>query len=131
MGRAPKKIHLERKAKIKKTNFGNYKKQHLTLKFLKMAGYNITGTVFKANDKEVVGKNNFEKRVLWIRTEEQYPQTIAIEFSGTNIDLMDDLKPFDRVDVKFGINGNYIESDKNGNEAVFNTLKGFGLKKLA
>ena len=95
-----------------------------------MANYSITGTVFKAHEMEIVGANNYQKRMLWLRTEEQYPQTVAIEFSGSNMDLMDGLKPFDRVDVKFGINGRYIESDKNGNEQVFNSLRGFGLKKI-
>ena len=95
-----------------------------------MANYSSTGTVFKVHETETVGTNNFQKRVLWLKTDEQYPQTISIEFSGQNIDLLDGLRPFDRVEVRWSLNGRYIESDKNGNEQVFNSVRGYGLKKL-
>ena len=95
-----------------------------------MANYTSTGTVFKVHETETVGTNNFQKRVLWLKTDEQYPQTVSIEFSGQNIDLLDGLRPFDRVEVRWSLNGRYIESDKNGNEQVFNSVRGYGLKKL-
>ena len=95
-----------------------------------MANYSSTGTVFKVHETETVGTNNFQKRVLWLKTDEQYPQTVSIEFSGQNIDLLDGLRPFDRVEVRWSLNGRYIESDKNGNEQVFNSVRGYGLKKL-
>ena len=95
-----------------------------------MANYTSTGTVFKVHETETVGTNNFQKRVLWLKTDEQYPQTVSIEISGQNIDLLDGLRPFDRVEVRWSLNGRYIESDKNGNEQVFNSVRGYGLKKL-
>ena len=95
-----------------------------------MANYTSTGTVFKVNDKQVVGQNNFEKRVLWLKTDEEYSQTISIEFSGSNIDLLDGLKPFDKVEIKWGLNGRYVEANNGKPENVFNSDKGFGLKKL-
>lgn len=96
-----------------------------------MANYTSTGTVFKVHDTETVGANNFQKRVLWLKTDEEYSQTVSIEFSGQNIDLLDDLKPFDRVEVGWSLNGRFVEAKGEKKENVYNSVRGFKIKKLS
>ena len=95
-----------------------------------MANYTSTGTVFKVHETETVGTNNFQKRLLWLKTDEEYSQTIAVEFSGQNVDLLDDLRPFDKVEVRWSLNGRFVEAKGDKKENVFNSVRGYGLKKL-
>ena len=49
--------------------------------------------------------DRFSKRVIWIKTDEQYPQVWEVGIQGK-------------------------KSDKNGNERIFNSINGFGIRKL-
>ena len=72
--------------------------------------------------------DRFSKRVIWIKTDEQYPQVWEVQFVNQNIDLLDNIEVNDRVEIQFGIQGK--KSDKNGNERIFNSINGFGIRKL-
>ena len=72
--------------------------------------------------------DRFSKRVIWIKTEEQYPQVWEVQFANQNIDLLDNINVNDKVEIQFGIQGK--KSDKNGNERIFNSINGFGIRKL-
>ena len=39
--------------------------------------YQIDGVIDTVFPEEAVGQNGFKKRVLWLKTEEQYSQTLA------------------------------------------------------
>ena len=72
--------------------------------------------------------DRFSKRVIWIKTDEQYPQVWEVQFVNQNIDLLDNIEVNDRVEIQFGIQGK--KSDRNGNERIFNSINGFGIRKL-
>ena len=72
--------------------------------------------------------DRFSKRVIWIKTDEQYPQVWEVQFVNQNIDLLDNIEVNDRVEIQFGIQGK--KSDKNGNVRIFNSVNGFGIRKL-
>ena len=73
--------------------------------------------------------NGFKKRVLWLKTEEQYSQTLEIQFTQYNVELLDGYQSGERVRVMLGIAGR--KNEKDGKERVFNSLNGFGISKLS
>lgn len=88
----------------------------------------IDGVIDTVFNEEQIGNNGFKKRVLWLKTEEQYSQTLEIQFTQQNTDLLDGFGHGDRVKVTFGIAGR--KNEKDGKERVFNSLNGFGISKL-
>lgn len=70
---------------------------------------------------------NFTKRVLWLKTDEQYPQTLEIQFVNQNVDLLDNFSSGDRAEVTFGVNGKL--NGKGGEDRVFNSLTGYRIIK--
>ena len=88
----------------------------------------IEGIIDTVFNEETVGANNFKKRVLWVKTEEQYSNTFEIQFLQHNTDLLDGLKAGERVRVTIGLNGK--KNEKDGKERVFNSMNGFGISKL-
>lgn len=51
--------------------------------------YQIDGVIDTVFPEETVGQNGFKKRVLWLKTEEQYSQTLEIQFTQYNVELLD------------------------------------------
>ena len=91
--------------------------------------YVIDGVIDTVFDEEIVGNNGFKKRILWLKTEEQYSQTLEIQFTQYNTELLDGFQSGERVRVMFGIAGR--KNEKDGKERVFNSLNGFGISKLS
>ena len=90
--------------------------------------YQIDGVIDTVFPEETVGQNGFKKRVLWLKTEEQYSQTLEIQFTQYNVELLDGFQSGERVSVILGIAGR--KNEKDGKERVFNSLNGFGISKL-
>ena len=44
--------------------------------------------------------DRFSKRVIWIKTDEQYPQVWEVQFANQNIDLLDNVKTLGEEAVK-------------------------------
>lgn len=91
--------------------------------------YQIDGVIDTVFPEETVGQNGFKKRVLWLKTEEQYSQTLEIQFTQYNVELLDGYQSGERVRVMLGIAGR--KNEKDGKERVFNSLNGFGISKLS
>ena len=87
--------------------------------------YKVKGTITDVFPKEQITEK-FSKSVIWLKTDEQYPQQIEIQFVNQNTDLTDNVKAGDTVEVQFGIQGKF--SEKNGN--VYNSLNGYGMAKV-
>ena len=90
--------------------------------------YTTEGTIETIFPEETHGNNGFKKRVIWLKTEEQYPQTLEVQFTQYNVGLLDGFHNGDRVRVTLGVNGRKTEKD--GKERVFNSLNGFGIAKI-
>ena len=65
----------------------------------------IQGRVKQIFPSQTMGQNGFEKRDLLIITEEQYPQTIIIQFTQQRCDLLDSLQVGQVVKVYINIKG--------------------------
>ena len=90
--------------------------------------YEIKAKVDTVFAEETVGTNNFKKRVVWVETEEQYPQTLEIQFNQNNTSMLDGFKEGDKVKVMVNVNGR--KNTKGENTRVFNSLVGFSISKL-
>jgi len=74
-------------------------------------------------------KNDFKKRSVILVTNDKYPQTLQIDFTNKNIEL---LKPFQiEEDVTIGINLRGTVSDKDPNNIrYFTNINGWRIDKL-
>ena len=90
--------------------------------------YTTEGTIERIFPEETHGNNGFKKRVIWLKTEEQYSQTLEIQFTQYNVELLDGYQSGERVRVMLGIAGR--KNEKDGKERVFNSLNGFGIAKI-
>ena len=82
----------------------------------------IQGQIKKIFPSEYVGANGFEKRDLVIVTEEQYPQTIIIQFTQGRCELLDNVRVGERVKVYINIKGREWTNPQ-GETKYFNTIE--------
>ena len=87
--------------------------------------YKVKGTITDVFPTEKITER-FSKSAIWLKTDEQYPQQIEIQFVNQNADLVDNVMAGDMVQVQFGIQGKF--SEKNGK--VYNSLNGYGMAKV-
>ena len=87
----------------------------------------IQGQIKKIFPSEYVGVNGFEKRDLVIVTEEQYPQTIIIQFTQQRCDLLNNLQVGQNVKVYINIRGREWTSPQ-GEIKYFNTIEGWKIE---
>ena len=89
----------------------------------------IQGRVKQIFPSQMVGQNGFEKRDLVIVTEEQYPQTIIIQFTQQRCDLLDSLQVGQVVKVYINIRGREWRSPY-GEIKYFNTIEGWKIEVI-
>lgn len=97
-----------------------------------MADLTITGTVQVVfNRIDTPGKNGtFSKRDIVIRTEEQYPQDIAIQFTQDKCDLLDAYKVGENVTIAYNLRGNMNGwTNPQGEVKYFNTIQGWKINR--
>lgn len=88
----------------------------------------IQGTIKLIKDTQIVSEK-FKKRELVITTEEQYPQTILVEFNQDKCDVLD--KYYEGQNVKVFINIRGREwINLQGEVKYFNTIQGWKIEKL-
>lgn len=85
----------------------------------------ITGLVHRIGETEEIGNNGFTKRQLVVETQEQYKQTIPIDFVKDKTSLLDGLVVGQRVEVSINVRGN----EYNGKYYV--NLQGWKIEKEA
>ena len=89
----------------------------------------LQGKIKLIEDTKTYGEKGFRKRGMVITTEEQYPQSIMIEFVQDKVDLIDKYKVGD--DVKVGINvGGREWVNPQGETKYFNSITGWRVEKL-
>ena len=89
----------------------------------------IQGRVKQIFPSQTMGQNGFEKRDLVIVTEEQYPQTIIIQFTQQRCDLLDSLQVGQIVKVYINIRGREWRSPY-GEIKYFNTIEGWKIEVI-
>lgn len=86
----------------------------------------VTGTVKKVFQEQQISPS-FKKREVVVTTEEQYPQTVAIEFTQDKTDLLDNVNEGDRVSISINIRGREWTSPK-GEVKYFVSLQGWKIQ---
>lgn len=89
----------------------------------------IQGRVKQIFPSQTMEQNGFEKRDLVIITEEQYPQTIIIQFTQQRCDLLDSLQVGQFVKVYINIRGREWRSPY-GEIKYFNTIEGWKIEMI-
>ena len=89
----------------------------------------IQGRIKQIFPSQVIGQNGFEKRDLVIVTEEQYPQTIIIQFTQQRCDLLNNLQMGQNVKVYINIRGREWTNPQ-GEIKYFNTIEGWKIEVI-
>ena len=89
----------------------------------------VTGKIVHIGQTEAVGASGFRKRDVVVTTEEQYPQTISIQFVQDKCDMLNAYKIGDNVEVGVNLRGRGWV-DPQGVTNYFNTIQGWKIKKL-
>ena len=89
----------------------------------------IQGRIKQIFPSQIIGQNGFEKRDLVIVTDENYPQTIIIQFTQQRCDLLDSLQVGQRVKVYINIRGREW-TNQQGETKYFNTIEGWKIEVI-
>ena len=89
----------------------------------------IQGRIKQIFPSQTMGQNGFEKRDLVIVTEEQYPQTIIIQFTQQRCDLLESLQVGQNVKVYINIRGREWTNPQ-GETKYFNTIEGWKIEVI-
>jgi translation initiation factor IF-3 len=88
----------------------------------------VVATIKRIKPIQTVGANNFKLQEIHVTTEEQYSQTLAIQFVQDSTKLLDNFKEGDKVSIDINLRGR--EVIKEGQEpAVFNSINGWRIEK--
>jgi hypothetical protein len=84
----------------------------------------ITAQIKRIEATKSVGANqDFKIRDLIVTTDEQYPQTLCIQFIQGKCDELDKFAPGQKVKIDINLRGK--ETVKDGKVNVFNTIQGW------
>ena len=89
----------------------------------------IQGRIKQIFPSQMIGQNGFEKRDLVIVTDENYPQTIIIQFTQQRCDLLNNLQVGQNVKVYINIRGREWRSPY-GEIKYFNTIEGWKIEVI-
>lgn len=88
----------------------------------------ISGTVYHLGESITVSAN-YEKRELVVKTDEQYPQFILIEFGqGKCNDVLDQLSSNDSIKVGINLKGREWVNPQ-GESKYFNSIQGWKIER--
>lgn len=87
----------------------------------------ITAIIKRVEDTRTVGEKEFKFRDLIVTTEEQYPQTLSIQFVQGKCEELDKWKAGQKVKIDINLRGK--ETTKDGRPMVFNTIQGWRIQE--
>ena len=65
----------------------------------------VNGKIIVIGDTETIGAKEFKKRLLVVQSDEQFPQSLPIEFTQDKTNLLDKFKVDDLVKVSINLRG--------------------------
>ncbi len=90
----------------------------------------LQGKIKVIDETKTYGSNGFRKRELVITTEEQYPQTIMIEFVQDKTDLLNSYNVGQDVKVSINVRGREWVNPQ-GETKYFNSIQGWRIENLS
>ncbi len=88
----------------------------------------VTGKIKVINPEQQVSAS-FKKRELVVTTDEQYPQSIMIEFTQDKTELLSSYKVGETVKVSINLGGREWVNPQ-GETKYFNSIKGWRIERL-
>ncbi|QAA81862.1 DUF3127 domain-containing protein [Aequorivita sp. H23M31] len=89
----------------------------------------LQGKIKMIDETKTFGNNGFRKREMVITTEEQYPQSIMIEFVQDKTDLLNSYRVGQDVKVSINIRGREWTNPQ-GEVKYFNSIQGWRIESL-
>lgn len=89
----------------------------------------VTGIVVRVLETKVVGSAGFETREIHVKTEEQYAQTLSIQFTQGKVVELDKFSPGQKVKIDINLKGREWTNEKS-EVAVFNTIQGCKIEEV-
>lgn len=89
----------------------------------------VTGIIKLINETQTFGSNGFRKRELVVTTDEQYQQTILIEFVQDKCDILNNYQIGQKVKVNVNLRGREWVNPQ-GEAKYFNTIQGWRIENL-
>ena len=88
---------------------------------------NVTGVIEFIGHIEDVSPT-FRKRDVWVTTQEQYSQTLNIQFTQDKCDFLNNFQPGQMVTIAINLRGNKFQNQQTGEWKCFNTLQGWKIE---
>ncbi|MDP2089101.1 MAG: DUF3127 domain-containing protein [Flavobacteriaceae bacterium] len=88
----------------------------------------ITGTIKKIDEAKTFGAG-FKKRELVLTTDEQYPQSLLVEFTQDKCDLLNNYTAGESVKISINLRGREWVSPQNETK-YFNSIQGWRIEKM-
>lgn len=89
----------------------------------------VTGKIKLIGEEQTFGSNGFRKRELVVTTEEQYPQSILVEFVQDKCDLLNSYQVGQNVKVSINLRGREWVNPQ-GETKYFNSIQGWRIENL-
>ena len=89
----------------------------------------IQGKIKLIGETQTFGSNGFRKRELVITTEEQYPQSIMIEFVQDKSELLNNYQVGQNVKININLRGREWVNPQ-GETKYFNSIQGWRIENL-
>ena len=90
----------------------------------------LVAKILRIKETQEVGAKNYKIRNVHVVTEEQYPQTLEVQFVQEKTAELDKCKAGEKVRISINLKGKEVTKD-NGDIAVYNTIAGWKIEKLA
>lgn len=87
----------------------------------------LQGEIKVIGKTETFGTNGFRKRPVVIKTDEQYPQVIEVEFLQDKCDILDKYSVGQKVKIKINIRGREWTNPE-GDVKYFNSIQGWKIE---
>ena len=88
----------------------------------------LNGKIKNIGLTQEFGSNGFRKRELVIETDEQYPQTILVEFVQDKCDVLNSYKVGQDVTIGINIRGR-VWTNPQGEDKYFNSIQGWRISQ--
>ena len=88
----------------------------------------IFGQIHFISETKSFNEGKFTTRIVYIKTVEQYSQTIPIQFEKDNISKLDSFQVGDLVKIDFNLRGKEF-TKQDGTKDAFITLAGWKIEK--
>ena len=87
----------------------------------------VTGKIKQINETQTIGSSGFRKRELIVTTDEQYPQSILVEFVQDKCDVLNNYKVGQSVKVSINLRGREWVNPQ-GETKYFNSIQGWRIE---